>query len=260
MAASSRKPAVISPLRKRLLNLRTVGKEVTFTDERGDFSIWLQRITDGQRTEAIRKSKGVIAPILALKKDLDHPDVQDYRDLIESWQLNSKEAQVDILISPKVKEAQESAEARIAFEDEWAKEDYLISLQEAWNEGLDKAYALDPEDPEASRVFKELKRYTEIVNSAVEHETKEYREDMMRKSDEEIEEKMLLLLIENEANVSQMDEFEHWVIFFAARDPEDHDTLLFESREDISALDTTDFNKLKEVYREITFEGLEGKD
>jgi len=222
--------------------------------------VWLQKINSWQDRDAIQKSKIVRAPIIALIKDKENPDRLAYIDLLSEWSFDEKESQIQFLISPKVQQARESAEARIAFEDVWAKDDYLITLQEAWINGMDEQYALDPEDKEAGRIYKELPRHTDQVNSAVEHEARQYVLDVEDKSDEDIQEQVLVKLIEHEADVVQMAEYRNWCVYYATRTVEDHDILFFEDRTEIDFLDQKVFNRLLEKYLELEIESLEGKD
>ena len=252
--------SVISPSRKRLMNLYMIGKEVTFEDESGEFSVWLQKINPWQEREAIAKSKIVRAPIMALKRDRLDPDRVQYTDLLVDWGMDNKDAQIAFLISPKVQQARDSAEAKIAFEDQWAKDDYLITLQEAWNSGMADVFALDPEDKEASRIYGELRRYTDQVDAEVEYEANEYALDMQDKDEAKIEQDVLDILIDAEADALQMAEFRRWQMFYAVRNPDDHDALFFEGREDVDVIDPKIFIRLLEEYSEMTVDGLEGKD
>jgi len=254
------KSNIIAPVRKRLLNLYVLGEEVSFHDDEGEFSVWIQKINSWQDRDAIQKSKVVRAPIIALIKDKANPDRLAYIDLLSEWDFDTKETQIQFLISPKVQQARESAEARIASEDEWAKDDYLITLQEAWVSGLSDTYALNPDDKEANRIYLELRRYTDLVDSAVEHEANEYALDMEDKSEEAIQDQIVTKLIEHEADVVQMAEYHRWCIFYAIRNIDDHDELFFETREEIDYLDQSVYNRLLEAYLELEIAGMEGKD
>lgn len=251
---------VISPARDRLLKLYIPGKEVTFEDENGEFSVWLQKINTWQERDAVQKSKISRAPIMALKRDLDNPDRYIYEDLLEKWGYTSREIQIKFFIGPKLQEARDSAEARIAYEDEWKNDDYLNTLQEAWNGGLAERFTLDQDDVEAKRVFSELYRYTQQVDSAVEHEEKELIASYSDYSDEKVYEKAIDFLIEREADAVQIEEFRRWQMFYAARSIDDHDEMFFVERSDLDAIDPSVYERLVQEYIDMIFEGLEGKE
>ena len=251
---------VIAPTRKRLLNLHKRGQEVVFEDAEGPFSIWVQRIDPWEENQAIMQSKVPKAPIMALKRNPLDPGRLAYHDLMERWGLNDRDTQITFLISPKVQQAQASAEARIAAEDEWAKEDYLISLQESFNDTLQAVLVDNPEDEDAMRVINELTRYTEQVEAAVAYDEGELRAEMQNEDDAVIEEKVLQQLIEAEANAVQMNEFRKWRLFYSLRNPDNHDELLLESRDDLEHMDEKDIDKLMEAYLDVSFDGIEGKD
>jgi len=256
----SKAKAIIAPVRARLLNLYITGREVVFEDEQGEFSVWLQKINSWQEREAINQSKVVRAPIVALKRDKLNPDRLNYYELLSDWGIDNKDAQIAFLISPKVQQARESAEARIAFEDEWSKDDYLTTLQQSWVNGLAEKYALDPEDKDCLRVRGELERYTELVEAAVDYEAKEYTLDLQEKDEAVIESQVLDLLIDAEADSLQIAEFRKWQIFYATRDVDDHEQLFFDSKQDVDALDPKVYDKLLENYIDLSIDGIEGKD
>ena len=251
---------VISPARRRLMSLYIPGELVTFEDNEGEFSVWVQRINTWQEKECIQKSKTVRAPIIALKKDKSNPDRIQYEELLIRWGIYNKETRIAFLISPKVQQAQASAEARIAAEDEWADDDYLSTLQNAWNEELMEVYTSDNDNVEAKRVYDELLRYTNQVESAVEHLRKEYTAELEDIDDAEILDRVLDVLIESEADSVQMAEFRRWQIFYATRNPENHDELFFEDKSEVEMIHENVYNRLLDTYLDLSFDSMQGKE
>lgn len=250
---------VIAPLRARLINLYNIGKEIQLSDDEGEFTVWVQRITDAQENEAVKKSKIVRAPIVALKRDKTNPERLEYLETLEDWHLADIDSMINILINPKVQEALESNMSRIAEEDEWAKDDYLITLQEAYNSGMKELHLLEPDDKEAARIHDELMRYTKQVEDATEHDRKEYTLEMLEKDPAVIQDQVIDIVINSTANAVQQEEFYRWQVYFSVRDPQDHNKLVFASREDIDLLSQENYQKLRDAYDDIKIEGLEGK-
>lgn len=251
---------VIAPNRKRLMNLYVIGREKEFEDDQGKFSIWIQKLNKWQDREAIQKSKAARGPILALKNNKDDPDRQAYVDLLETWGIGDREALIAFLISPKLHEATLSAEARVAAEDEWKKDDYLSALQEAWNDVMAEKYALNPEDKEALRVYDALVKYTEQVESMVEGDRKELTLEYEDKSDEEIKDKVLEVLIDHEADSVQIAEYRKWCVFYAMREVDNHDQYFLGSREEVDLLEEPTYDDILEEYLDLEIDGLTGKE
>jgi len=250
---------IIAPARERLKKLYEVGKPVTFTDDEGEFSVWLQKITPFQEKQAIESSYAPRAATLALLKNEDDPARLAFMDTLEQWGLDDKEAQVNFLITPDVQKAERSIQLEIASHKEWADDDYLISLQAAWNEGLDEKFALDPEDIEASRVFAELKRYTEEVEFQLQEEREVLFDVKNAKSEESLLRDVLRMLVEHQAGQDQMAEYHKWEIYFATRLEEDHNEFFFQNRQEVDEWPEL-YSRLLEEYIKMTVDSIEGKD
>ena len=249
---------ILAKTREQVKRIYEVGKEVPLTE---DLTLWIQKLTQAEEKEALQHSYKPRAAILSLlKADSDDPGLLEFADTLERWGLDSKDAQVNFLITPDVQKAQASQESKIAAEKEWSDNDYLISLQEAWNDGLDEKLALDPEDEEARRVFKELKRYTEQVTNAVEVDRVDLYEVMDLKSEQEIEDKVIKMLVEHAAGQAQLNEFHAWAIYFATRLVEDHDVHFFGTREDIDGYGASLYPRLLEEYMLLSLDSIEGKE
>lgn len=252
---------VIAPQRERLKRLYQIGVDVPFEDDEGSFSVWLQKIVPAENKEAVAHSyKSRAKTLTLLKADPDDADLIAFTDALPDWGLDTREARVRFLITDDLQKAQKSIEEKIAYDSEWSENDYLVTLQEAWNDGLKEKFALDPEHDEAKRVFVELKRYTEEVNKLVEIEEQELFDAMDENSDETILQRTIKVLIEYQAGMDQTAEYHKWVIYFAARNPENHDERYFESREDLETYPPEIFSKLLEEYILLALDQSEGKD
>ena len=254
------KKVVIAPLKERLKKLYEVGKLVTFTDEAGDFSIWLQKISPIQDKEAGRASLAPRAKVLALLKEKDNPERLMYDDLLESWGLSDRDSRIRFIISPEIQKAQLTAEAQVAAEKDWSENDYLDSLQEAWNSGLRERYSEDPNDEEACKVYDILLRYTEQVEKLVNKEIEELSEAYASRDDGYIKDKLIDLLIEHRAGQEQLAEYNQWLVYYAARNHENNDEFFFDNKDEPLELGKELYARLLEEYNEMTIDPIEGKD
>ena len=84
--------------------------------------------------------------------------------------------------------------------------------------------------------------------------------DLQEKDDAVIEEQVINLLIDAEADAAQMAEFRKWQIFYATRTVEDHDVQFFEFKQEADTVAPKVYERLLETYIDISIDGMEGKD
>jgi hypothetical protein len=254
---------VIAPTRRRLTDLYVVGKELTFDDGTDEpIVVWLSKLSPIQQRDAADSATGARAKLLALKQnpESDPRQVAVFREQLEDLGVKDRDSMIEFLMAPKVQEAYASNEARLADEPAWSDNDYLKSLQTAWNEGLNDKYATDPEDEEAVRVYNELVKFTDQVNEATEEDKENIRLEFTHFSDDELSAKTLERAIDAEADFAWVNEFSRWQVFYAVRDPENHKEQYFLDRSEVDALDAKVLNRLLTEYNEMTADPVEGKD
>lgn len=256
---------IIAPKRRRLTDLYVVGKEVEFDDGvEGEepIKVWLSKISPLENRDSADTASSVRAKILALKHapDADQRLLSVYREQLEDLGVQDRDSMIEFLIAPKVQEAFLSAEARLAEEEAWSKDEYIKSLQNAWNDGLADKYAINDEDEDALRVYKELKRFTELVIAEAEDEKENLAAEHENESDADLYKACLERTIEAEADFAWVNEFSRWQVFYAVRELDDHKQRYFEDRIEVDALDPQILNTLLAEYRELTVDPQEGKD
>ena len=259
--ADGKSAGVIAKRAPSLTDLFKVGEEVVFNDGVNEVTVWVQKLTQSETKEAAEKSRPFKSTINSIKRLRDDdPRKLVYYDQVESAGLDSRDDWIRFLISSKLQEAQMSAEARVAAEDEWAKDDYLRGLEDAWLDGLDEAYAADPDDEQASRVFSELRRYSQTVEREVDAAREELINEIDDLPDEELLRRCINKYIEDISDRAMINEFRAWQIYLGTRKVDNHDELYFSDRSDIDKLVESVYNKLENVYLNLGIDGIEGKD
>jgi hypothetical protein len=244
-----------------------VGKELSFSDGESDDNneepivVWLNKLSPIEQRDAADQATKVRANILAIKNSPNGvAERLNYEDQIYDIGIDSRELQVEFLAAEKVQEAEMSNEERIGAEDEWANDQYLVSLREAWNDGMFEKWTEDPEDEEAKKIYDELKRFTDEVIAATADDRANIIAEYEHIADDEIFKSVVDKIIESEADYAWMNEFACWQVYYAVRDIDDHKTRYFESRDEVSCLDNRILTEIVREYREMTVEGVEGKD
>ena len=253
---------VIAKPRPRLTDLFKQGELVEFTDGEVTVKVWLQKLNQQetkQAAEAARPYKSMVNAIKRLPDD--DPKKLAYSDQLDSAGLTEKSQFIEFLIRDKMQEAWLSAEAEISSKDEWAKDEYLQGLQDIWLESMEERYLADPEgDEEAVQVFKELFRYTEQVNSEINHAHEELVNEIDDLPYEELRSRVVNKLIEEYSDKVMIDEFKIQQLYLATRNPDNHDELYFDNKDQILSLSDSVYNKLSSTYSDMSVDGIEGKD
>lgn len=244
--------------RRRLSDLYVVGKEITFDDGQGaPITIWLQKINSVEHDSCMRRAAAARAAHLASRKNKES---EEYKAIYgEVTDFANRETLIDLIIREELSQRRLRIEAEIGAEAEWSDDEYLQGLYDSWNDGLKDDYARNPDDPEAKRVFEELKRFTMAVEKAVEGERKALLKDYESTSEEELHERAVEFFIKHTASTAFMDEYDLQQIYYATRLPEKHTQRYFETIDEIRALASEVKEKLFEEYRNLTVGVVEGK-
>lgn len=247
--------------RRRLTDLYKVGKMVTLNDDTGEdpVEVYIRKITPLEQDNCLKRANAARSTTLALR---NKPDSDEYQNQLVDVQEMDLDSKINALIAEPLAKIRMAREAELAGADEseWAKDDYLDGLQESWNNGMQQAYQDDPEDPDAKRVFLELKRFTDEVDKIMEGEQEALKRDWASLPIDEIDRRMVNKMLEVDADGAWLREFRACELFHAVRDPEDPKHKYFESKDEIEELDLKVRIQLYGEYQSLTVDTAEGKD
>ena len=246
--------------RRRLTDLYVVGKEVTFDDGAGEpITIWVQKLNPVDTSTAMKRANGERARVLSLKHHTDTDEYLAIRVDVEGM-ASEREGLIEYLIAEDMAKHLQSKEAELAAEDEWAKENYLEGLREAWENGLEDKWLVDPDDEEANRVRLEIKRFADTVVE----QSDDHKDFLKAAYEDYTTEKLVDLvtdrMIEIQADMAWMKEFRRCEVWFCVRDPENHRDYYFENRDEVDALPLEVLQRIQDEYASLSVETLEGKD
>lgn len=259
----AKKTEVIAPVRRRLSDLYKIGKEVSFDlpGEDEPLVVWVQKLTPAEEKIAVTKARPAKAKIATIKRLPEDSDEKFYYyDKLDEARFDTDRKKLEYLVEEKLGEYALSVEAEIGDQDEWAKEDYLVGLQEAWNDGLKATLATNPDDPDARRVFAELQRFTEEVEEAVVNRQNQLIYEIQDLDEEELDKRVVRKLIEDDSSQEMYSEFRKWQVYLATRYGDDHNERYFEDRDELERTDFSIYIKLLSAYIDINVDGVEGKD
>ena len=257
------KEKVIAPERKRLSDLYVVGDEVDFVDPANPdepVKVWIQKLTSSEEKQSIKKARPAKMEIAQIKRlPEDHPDKLYYYDKLDEGRFETPRQKLKYLVSSSVAEYAQTAEAEVANEPHWSNDDYLIELQETWNEEFKMRFATDPEDKDAKRVHDELLRYTVEVEEAIENHESLLIAEIDDLSEEEIDRKVVRKLIEEESMQEMFSEFRKWQLYFGTRVNDDRGTKYFKNREEIDTVPSEPYIHLLANWLVLNMDDTEGK-
>jgi hypothetical protein len=249
--------------------LWVVGREITLDDGHGPVTVWLQKLNPVEATTVARRSDAARARVMAVRFDEDSDEYQAIRASVLDYG-DSKDELVNFLLMEDRGRLERVAEAKLASEDEWTKDNYLQGLRDTWNgvdepggdsiAGLKDVYAKDPENVEAKHVFDELKRFSSAISVQVEDELVDLREQKTAAPIEAIRVDVIERLIKIESNQAWLDELRRCEIFFGTRRPDNHKERVFTNRDEVDSLSGLTYRRLREAYEGMEVDVAEGKD
>lgn len=254
---------------RTITDLHARGKEVNLADEDEPFFVWVCKVGRRDQQDIMERANIARAKHMALKGyrsgDSEGRMAIDARAEM-SGLVDSRESAFPFLVRMEEIRSTDTHSARIAKEEEWSKDDYLEGLKSAWFEtgepdvGLQALWAKNPDDPDAKRVYQELKRFDEIVQGFVDEDKKSYREHLEGLTLQQVRDKVVDELINNEANIVWSDEASRWRTFYGTRLQSDHSKRQFADISEVDELQEEVWNKLRDAHRELLVSVQEGKD
>jgi hypothetical protein len=150
---------------RRLGDLYKLGAKVDFEDQEGPVSVWVSKLSPLQKGKIERRAGAAKARYMHLADDVESDEYLSTYAAIRDLDV---EQILPLLIAEDFERAKLRIEAQVSAEDQWAEENYLQSLRDAWlgddeNRALMHVYGEEPDDPEAKRVFTEMQRYLDQV-------------------------------------------------------------------------------------------------
>lgn len=246
-------------MRRRLSDFWVVGKEIEIDDGQGEpDKLWLQKLNDLEHQEAVRRANAARATRMSVQRD---PESLERKAMLGRSYDMTRDACIDFLIQNERGRLQPIREAEVAGQKEWSDESYLDGLKDSWDAGLGQRYAEEPEDPEAKRVHDELERFAAEATEKVEAELADMRLDLEEQDEDELRDRVVDKLLEDQSNFAWLQEFYRWQLFFAVRDlDEPGRPRYFQSREEVDELTAQTFQFLHLAYQNLEVDVMEGKD
>lgn len=260
------------PARRRLSDLYVTGKEVTIDDGHGAVTVWLQKCNPVENGDALRHGAARRASAMTYAKNRDsmdwHSATRDVQDFM------SRDALLDLAIREELHKRRVRIEGEHAADEEWAKDDYIKGLVDAWEgtsgdeeEGshaevqlaLKDRFALDENDLEAKHVHDELDRFDLEVEALVDAERASLIADWEGAPDEELVDKAVERVLEQRASQAFSDEYETWTLYWATREPTNHAEKYFKTSDEIHTLSEKVREDLVAHYQTLLVEPSEGK-
>lgn len=247
--------------KRRLTDLWVVGRLLDVDDGDGDpIQIWLQKLNQIELNDTTRRCDAQRARMLAVRGNQDSDEWQALENAVVDYaRANGPEQVVEFLLIEDRPKVQRNHESRIANEEKWSKDNYVMGLRDAWQDGLDKRWLENNDDLEPARVKAELDKFLAEVNEAVENEMDALRDGYKSMHQEEIDAKMAERLLEMEANQEWMKELWKCQLFYSIREPDNH-ARYFDKLDEVNALSIKAFEFLRDAYQNLEVDVLEGKD
>lgn len=239
-----------------------VGKEVTFGDNQDTdvVKVFLRKLTPIDLQAAIKHANA--ARSRARTRYLD-PESDDYQAAISASQSMGRDTAIDFLVSIKAGEIVEKHEARVTGEKEWSEDSYLEGLRDSWADLESVFFSLDEDDPEraeANRIFAELKRFTDQVESSLSDELDDIRDVFEGRDDDWLFEEAAKKSMDSDCEQCWLTAYREAEIFYGVREAKDHNKRYFKDFEEVRNLSSPMVTRILEEYHALNVDPVEGKE
>lgn len=196
-----------------------------------DVVIWVQPPSPLQREQALREAQAARSrALLAVRKDETSPDAANTKAFVANM---GHETLIDYVLSADEQERRERAQRDVLGRDEWKDFSQLQDAMRQWDE------AGSPRTEEWQPLIDRDVEFGRQVSEAAKYLRETDRESLAMMSRDELEKRAFDKRIELIGSQAFVQEYERQMIFYCARDDEDHEELFFEdvdqlmSQEDI---------------------------
>lgn len=246
-------------IKRRLTDLWVVGRELTLDDGEGEpITVWLQKINAIESSEATRRCDAARARMLA-SRNSDDDEWQSMVTTVREYAGGDKARIVGFLVLDKRNELERVAEAKLANEEEWSKDNYIQGLMDAWRDDLERRWLADNDDTEAANCKAELDRFAKEVADDVDSEVSLLTDAWGEEPSGQLEERMAQKLIEVDAGQAWMVELWACQIYFGTREVDNHKQRYFMSRDEVDTLAPRTYEALRQAYADLEVDVAEGK-
>lgn len=246
------------PAKRRLEDLYVVGKELTIDDGQGEVQVWLQKLNPVDSASALRRANMARAKVRTVRRDKQS---DEYLDMwIEVLEWDDQATLIEYLVAEDLMRVRERVEAELAAEDEWAKDDYLQGLRDAWESGLNETYFVNPNDVDAKRVYTELERFAAEAEARGKDDIDAARAKFEAMEFGVLQEKAFDRVISYRGSAAWLEEYHRSELLYGVREAENHKAYYFKTPEDIDQLSAEVLGLLYREYAALSVDVMEGKD
>lgn len=257
------------PKKRKITDLYVRGRELEFDDgnpeldpEERKVKVWCSKLNPHEHGQALNRSQAARVRFLRASDDEDSEEFLVVYQGVRNYP--SREGLINVICAADIMRTRDRILAEMEAEPEWADDGYLQALTDRWvgdedNPGLKHTYAMDPEDPEAKRVYDEMTRFDDMANLELKAERQALVDQWADATEEELWTAGAKAMLEDAGKEVFYKEFQVQQVFFGARDPDDHTKRLFGSVEEVRTLDESVFQQMSATIALLSVEPTEGK-
>lgn len=246
--------------RKKAWDLYKTGDDVELVDDTGaTLKLYIRKLSGPDLEAVLRKADAARGVVRACQAKPESEDWLALYSKVVDWGDDLADL-AEYLIHERLARRTEVIAAELAARDEWSGDNYLESLRDAWADGLRDRYAEDANDPEAARVFEEMKRFDALVTEKAAQEREDMAAEIVRLGLEEIRRRIVVSLLGAQADAEWNRVFEASTLFLAVVEPHNHFERHFPDIDRVLHSDHRVRNDLMAAYNAMQVAGAEGKD
>lgn len=206
------------PTTRRIEDLYKRGRKASVTDGEDVVDVYIQKPNPLEKAAIARRAGAAKARYLL---DADNEDSDEYlATYVSIRDYEDRDALITILLSDDIRRARYRAEAEVSADERWTTDELLQGLHDLWegdaeNRGLKWRFAEEPDDPEALKVFEQLKEFSEEVNKVFTSEKEHLRRQWDDVEDEAVFRRATQVMLKRQADEAFAKEYQQQTIFYA---------------------------------------------
>ncbi len=245
-----------------LRDLYKTQNQIAISDGVNTVPVVVRKISPLQKEKAQRRANAAQAIRKRAKNDRDSEDYLSQLNQVQEVFGEAREQLLIVVVDEAMALESQQIQARIMYDEdsEWAKDDYLQSLLDSWDNGMGQRFTDDPDDIDAAKVYAEIERFTTQVEAEVEEARGRMEDEWDLSGTPKLQEKVAEILLDRQALTLWHKEFIAARTYYSVRKVSDWRELYFDSIDEVLELDERTLQELVDAYDEISVDPIEGKD
>lgn len=248
--------------RAKLLDLYKVEMPVVFNTPQGTETVIVRKMSSPQMEKARRFARASQALMMRCKDKHTSTEFLEQLNQVQTLLEGDRARLVEVIVNDEMEAETAYIYARLTIgeDSEWAKDNYITSLIEAWESTYEAIWVMEPDHVEACRYKSEIDRFTDEIDNEVKLHREALEADWSLAETTVLEDKVAEVFLASRSYRQWQETFIRARTFYSTRCADDSSKLYFDNIEDVDELNDDVKARLAEAYDGMAVDPTSGKD